>query len=163
MDVKVEISLSLDAPIPHRRDGATLFDLVAEKIAESVMVDEVVRERVRKVADDAALGQAALILADLVEHGVRPTNRYGEIAADAKPVTLRELVGAQLERDLKVRPPHQRGSYASDRTLLESFLEDTVRKMVREDFDTALKDARAALLVVLREAAAKLLAEKAAV
>lgn len=167
---EVTIVLDLDRYLARHvgidRDGEemtepqTIEDVVVEMAARQFVsgLDREIKSeftrRVREIRDDEIRSQIAPLVAEAVTRSVQETDLYGN--PKGEPKTLTEVIVAQSATALQKKGDAY--SRNSGRNLVEQFIHDEVTTAFTKELKAAVDQAKAEVLVAVKERGAEVLA-----
>jgi hypothetical protein len=135
-----------------------ILGIVAARLLEDVDREarESVSRAVRDVRQEVIREHVEPIIREALEKPMQPTNQYGEPRPGADPVTLPELIDAEVKKFME-----KKAGYSSSRegTELDRMIEEAVGRQFKSELSKAVSDAKAKALDKVREAAGDVIAE----
>lgn len=135
-----------------------ILGIVAARLLEDVDREarEGVDRAVRDVRQEVIREHVEPIIREALEKPMQPTNQYGEPRPGAEPVTIPELIDAEVKKFMEKRASihsHREG------TELDRMIEEAVGRQFKSELSKAVNDAKAKALEKVREAAGEVIAE----
>lgn len=147
--------------VAHGEDAVTFGEHVAVLAARELLrgdrdlVGEF-RRRAAKIADDEIREAFRPLIEEALTQAVQPTDGFGTPKGPAK--TLREVLVEHATAEL--RQKRDRGGIGrKQQTLVEEFVAQEVDSVLRRELQEAVKEAKAEVLVAVREQAATVISE----
>lgn len=143
--------------------AVTLADVVAQKLAEQLMKDDMyprLKERIRSIREEEVRKALVPIIQDVVKTPIKPTNGYGEVVG--RETTLSQMIAEEARKILNQPRSGSNGYGSRDLPLVQQLVRDEITRVLGSELRGVIDEEKAKIKKIVAARGAQLMTESLA-